>query len=266
MGKMGASLSFATAKALLLVLAFINLAIQRLLLLRRPKSKVASGAGGRSSSMVGGGPPARAGALAGGGEPSRDDVQQAAVPVDPPDDGEDGHRHRLRPPRQCPHRRRHLPVVQDITFAAADNPSNAVEWALAEMANAPEVMAKAVEEIDRVVGRERLVQESDIPHLNYAKACIREAFRLHPVAPFNVPHVALADTTVASYRMPKGSHDLGLAETQPSGMSRSASSQSATLIWMMVATWCSRRTSCGSSPSALAAADASHRCLGQPCV
>jgi len=95
---------------------------------------------------------------------------------------------------------------QDIIFAAVDNPSNAVEWALAEMANIPEVMQKAVEEIDRVVGQERLVQESDIPHLPYVKACIREAFRLHPVAPFNVPHVALADTNVAGYRVPKGSH------------------------------------------------------------
>ncbi|CAD6335089.1 unnamed protein product [Miscanthus lutarioriparius] len=95
---------------------------------------------------------------------------------------------------------------QDITFAAVDNPSNAVEWALAEMVNNPEVMAKAMEELDRVVGRERLVQESDIPKLNYVKACIREAFRLHPVAPFNVPHVALADTTIAGYRVPKGSH------------------------------------------------------------
>ena len=96
--------------------------------------------------------------------------------------------------------------VQDIVFAAVDNPSNAVEWALAEMANLPEVMRKAVEEMDRVVGRERLVQESDIPRLPYLKACIREAFRLHPVAPFNVPHVALADTTVAGYRVPKGTH------------------------------------------------------------
>ncbi|XP_037455698.1 tyrosine N-monooxygenase-like [Triticum dicoccoides] len=95
---------------------------------------------------------------------------------------------------------------QDIIFAAVDNPSNAVEWALAEMSNIPEVMRKAVEEIDQVVGRERLVQESDIPHLPYLKACIREAFRLHPVAPFNVPHVALADSNVAGYRVPKGSH------------------------------------------------------------
>nr|CAB3451790.1 unnamed protein product [Digitaria exilis] len=96
--------------------------------------------------------------------------------------------------------------VQDITLAAMDNPSSAVEWALAEMVNSLEMMKKAVEEIDNVVGWARLVQESDIPRLNYLKACIREAFRLHPVAPFNVPHVALEDATVAVYHIPKGSH------------------------------------------------------------
>ncbi|XP_048546849.1 tyrosine N-monooxygenase-like [Triticum urartu] len=95
---------------------------------------------------------------------------------------------------------------KDIILAAIDNPSNAVEWALAEMVNNPELLAKAVEEMDQVVGHERLVQESDIMQLNYLKACIREAFRLHPAAPFNVPHVAIADTIVAGYRVPKGSH------------------------------------------------------------
>ncbi|KAG8098936.1 hypothetical protein GUJ93_ZPchr0013g36402 [Zizania palustris] len=97
---------------------------------------------------------------------------------------------------------------QEMMFALVDNPSNAVEWALAEMVNQPETMKKAVEEIDRVVGQDRLVQESDIPQLNYVKACIREAFRLHPVAPFNLPHVAVADTTIAGFRVPKGSHVL----------------------------------------------------------
>lgn len=91
-------------------------------------------------------------------------------------------------------------------IAAMDNPSNAVEWALAEMINQPELLEKAVEELDKVVGRERLVQESDIPQLNYIKACAREAFRLHPIAPFTPPHVAMQDAMVAGYFIPKGSH------------------------------------------------------------
>ncbi|MQL85241.1 hypothetical protein Taro_017753 [Colocasia esculenta] len=96
----------------------------------------------------------------------------------------------------------------DLIYASVDNPSNAIEWAMAEMLNQPEVIRKAVEELDRVVGQQRLVQESDVPQLNYVKACAREAFRLHPIAPFNLPHVAMADTTVAGYTIPKGSHVL----------------------------------------------------------
>ncbi|XP_058075362.1 phenylalanine N-monooxygenase-like [Magnolia sinica] len=94
----------------------------------------------------------------------------------------------------------------DLIYASVDNPSNAVEWAMAEMLNQPDVLKKAVEELDRVVGKDKLVQESDFPQLNYVKACAREAFRIHPIAPFNLPHVATADATVAGYFIPKGSH------------------------------------------------------------
>ncbi|TVU39215.1 hypothetical protein EJB05_12623, partial [Eragrostis curvula] len=93
----------------------------------------------------------------------------------------------------------------EIMFAIVDNPSNAVEWALAEMMTKPGLMKKAINELDTIVGKERLVQESDIPHLNYLKACIRESFRMHPYHAFNPPHVAMEDTTIGGYFVPKGS-------------------------------------------------------------
>ncbi|KAL6967828.1 phenylalanine N-monooxygenase [Sarracenia purpurea var. burkii] len=98
--------------------------------------------------------------------------------------------------------------IVELMIATVDNPSNAVEWALAEMINQPEKLERAIEELDRVVGKERLVQESDLTMLNYVKSCAKEAFRLHPIAPFNVPHVSVADTVVAGYFIPKGSHVL----------------------------------------------------------
>ncbi|KAK9124732.1 hypothetical protein Sjap_014334 [Stephania japonica] len=98
--------------------------------------------------------------------------------------------------------------VADLVYAAIDNPSNAVEWALAEMIAQPQLLMRAVDEIDRVVGKNRLVQESDLSHLNYVRACAREAFRLHPIAPFNVPHVSISDVNVAGYFIPKDSHVL----------------------------------------------------------
>ncbi|KAJ9699126.1 hypothetical protein PVL29_007958 [Vitis rotundifolia] len=96
----------------------------------------------------------------------------------------------------------------ELMLAGVYSPSNAIEWALAEMINQPEVLSKAVEEIDSVVGKERLVQESDFQQLNHVKACIREALRLHPIALFNLPHASNSDATVAGYFIPKGSHVL----------------------------------------------------------
>ena len=101
-----------------------------------------------------------------------------------------------------------LIVWQDLQLASIDNPSNAVEWALAELLNQPKIIQQALEELDKVIGRDRLVQESDIPNLKYLTACIRESFRLHPFSPFNVPHVSNSDVFVAGYFIPKGSQVL----------------------------------------------------------
>ncbi|KAK4434009.1 Isoleucine N-monooxygenase 1 [Sesamum alatum] len=98
--------------------------------------------------------------------------------------------------------------IIEIMLAAVDNPSNAVEWALAEMINQPDILGRACQELDQVVGRDRLVDESDLPKLNYVKACAKEAFRLHPMVPFNVPHVSSKNTIVGGYFIPKGSQVL----------------------------------------------------------
>ncbi|XP_016574775.2 phenylalanine N-monooxygenase [Capsicum annuum] len=95
--------------------------------------------------------------------------------------------------------------VLEMMLAAIDNPSNAVEWTMREMLNQPNIMQRAIEEIDTIVGSNRLVQETELPRLNYVKACIKESFRLHPVAAFNAPHVSTNDATVGKYFIPKGS-------------------------------------------------------------
>ncbi|KAK1317750.1 Tyrosine N-monooxygenase [Acorus calamus] len=98
--------------------------------------------------------------------------------------------------------------IAEIMYATIDNSAQALEWALPEMLNQPHLLEKATSEIDRVVGKHRLVNESDMPNLTYITACAREALRLHPVAPFNLPHVAMSDAIVAGYTIPKRSHVL----------------------------------------------------------
>ncbi|XP_058762950.1 isoleucine N-monooxygenase 2-like [Vicia villosa] len=96
----------------------------------------------------------------------------------------------------------------ELMMATLDNPSNAVEWILAELLNQPELLQKATAELDTVVGKNRLVQESDIPKLNFLKACARESFRLHPITDLSPPHFAINDTIVGNLLIPKGSYVL----------------------------------------------------------
>ena len=81
---------------------------------------------------------------------------------------------------------------------------NTVEWTIAEMLNHQEILEKATKELNIIVGKDRLIQESDIPQLNYIKACCKESFRLHPPNAFLPPHGAREDTTLAGYFVPKG--------------------------------------------------------------
>ncbi|KAG2540580.1 hypothetical protein PVAP13_9NG574156 [Panicum virgatum] len=68
----------------------------------------------------------------------------------------------------------------------------------------PDALVKATEELDRVVGRERLVTEGDIPNLPYIEAIVKETTRLHPVTPLLSPRISREDASVDSYDIPAG--------------------------------------------------------------
>ncbi|KAI3760581.1 hypothetical protein L1987_50978 [Smallanthus sonchifolius] len=92
-------------------------------------------------------------------------------------------------------------LVQEILIAGTDTSAITIEWALAELINHPNMMKKAVEEIDKVVGKNRLLQESDIPNLPYLQAIIKESLRLHPTGPL-IPRQSTKDCTVGGYHIP----------------------------------------------------------------
>lgn len=72
------------------------------------------------------------------------------------------------------------------------------------MANNREVQDRAQEEIDRVIGRNRLPNIGDRDYLPYVKAVITEALRWHPVTPTVTPHEATEDFSYQNYVIPKG--------------------------------------------------------------
>ncbi|KAK3157316.1 hypothetical protein QOZ80_2AG0119230 [Eleusine coracana subsp. coracana] len=90
----------------------------------------------------------------------------------------------------------------DLIAGGTETSAVTVEWAMSEILRKPEVLAKATEELDRVVGRSQLVTEADIPNLRYLEAIVKEAMRLHPVAPLLVPRLSREDTSVGGYDIP----------------------------------------------------------------
>ncbi|KAM0424378.1 hypothetical protein ACHAPT_010526 [Fusarium lateritium] len=68
-----------------------------------------------------------------------------------------------------------------------------------------DVQRKAQEEIDRVIGNERLPTLADRPSLPYIEAIVKEVLRWHPVAPMGLPHTSTADDVYEGYFIPKGS-------------------------------------------------------------
>ncbi|KAL5206122.1 hypothetical protein ABZP36_034331 [Zizania latifolia] len=57
--------------------------------------------------------------------------------------------------------------TQDLIAGGTESSAMTVEWAISELLKKPEVLAKATEELDRVIGRGRWVMEKDITSLPY---------------------------------------------------------------------------------------------------
>ena len=96
--------------------------------------------------------------------------------------------------------------MQDMLLAGTETTSNTVEWAMAELMLHPDVMRRAHDELDTVVGVHRLVQESDIPNLPYLQAIVKEALRLHTPAPLSLPHQSTQASTVLGFHLPTHTH------------------------------------------------------------
>ncbi|KAH9667694.1 Flavonoid 3-monooxygenase [Citrus sinensis] len=71
--------------------------------------------------------------------------------------------------------------------------------------NYQEVIQKATDELDRVIGRSKWVEEKDIVNLPYIQAIVKEVMRLHPPLPCLVPHKARENCKVAGYDIVKNS-------------------------------------------------------------
>ncbi|BFG31490.1 hypothetical protein CerSpe_177640 [Prunus speciosa] len=99
-------------------------------------------------------------------------------------------------------------LLMDMMLGGTDTSSNTAEFAFAETMNKPAVMGKAKQELDDVVGKDSIVQETHISKLPYLQAVVKETLRLHPILPLLIPHCPSETCTVGGYTIPKGSRVL----------------------------------------------------------
>ncbi|WOL12150.1 hypothetical protein Cni_G20915 [Canna indica] len=98
--------------------------------------------------------------------------------------------------------------TQDMIAGGTESSAVTVEWAISELLKRPEILEKATEELDRVIGRERWVEEKDVHRLPYIEAIVKETMRMHPVAPMLVPRLSREHATYDGYDIPAGTRVL----------------------------------------------------------
>lgn len=88
--------------------------------------------------------------------------------------------------------------------AAATSTSSLMMSFVLAMVRNPEWFGRLQEEMDGVVGPERLPTYDDIPHLPLLRACIKETFRFYPVTAGGFPHKSTQDDVYQGYFIEKG--------------------------------------------------------------
>ncbi|KAJ9670585.1 hypothetical protein PVL29_026868 [Vitis rotundifolia] len=94
-------------------------------------------------------------------------------------------------------------LALDLIFARTDTTATTIEWALSLLLNHPDVLKKTRVELDALIGKDRLMEESYFPKLQYLQNIIFETLRLFPVAPLLVPHMSLENSQIGGFDTPR---------------------------------------------------------------
>ncbi|XP_058723430.1 isoflavone 3'-hydroxylase-like [Vicia villosa] len=94
-------------------------------------------------------------------------------------------------------------LIQAMLLAGTDTSAVTIEWVMSELLNNSEVLNKAKEEIETQIGKNKLIDEQDLPKLPYLQNIISETLRLHPTAPLLLPHYSSEDCTIGGFNVPK---------------------------------------------------------------
>uniref|UniRef100_A0A8R1E5Y6 CYtochrome P450 family n=1 Tax=Caenorhabditis japonica TaxID=281687 RepID=A0A8R1E5Y6_CAEJA len=92
----------------------------------------------------------------------------------------------------------------DLWLAGLMTTTTTLSWAISYVLNDLKVLEKVHEEMDRVIGSDRLITTGDKSQLPYMSAVVNECQRCANILPINLMHATTQDTIIKGYHLPKG--------------------------------------------------------------
>ncbi|XKL64910.1 hypothetical protein PGB90_004996 [Kerria lacca] len=96
-----------------------------------------------------------------------------------------------------------MSALSDMLQSSNESTGNTLAFALLYVSLNPEVQDKIHNELDSVIGRERLPKLDDRNSLPYGNAVLYETMRINPIPPLSVSHLVEETTKFYGYTLPK---------------------------------------------------------------
>ena len=97
-----------------------------------------------------------------------------------------------------------VPVLADLFGAGFETSSITLYWGLAYLVKYPDVQRQLHDELDEVVGRQRLPTLQDIASLPLLQATVYELLRVTSLVPLALPRSTTIETSIRGFTIPKG--------------------------------------------------------------
>ena len=94
-------------------------------------------------------------------------------------------------------------TMSEVFIAGMETTASTLCWALLYLIHNPDVQQILHQELDQVIGPDRLPELEDKKNLPYLEATIIETLRLSSLVALSIPHKTTVDTTLQGYSIPK---------------------------------------------------------------
>ncbi|GAB2213339.1 hypothetical protein Drorol1_Dr00021358, partial [Drosera rotundifolia] len=92
-------------------------------------------------------------------------------------------------------------ILMNILVGGTDTSSSILVWTMTELMKSPTSMKALQDELTKVANGKDMIEEHDLPELEYLRMVSKESFRLHPPVQL-VPRETIQDCKIMGYEIP----------------------------------------------------------------